>query len=505
MKINRKKSFGSLLQGSKSNLIKKHYVSSAIFPVIITKKNDLHIIFFNYWKNKNKIDEKNLRVYTKIYDTKGNLICHHGEKISKFHNQLSIRNILKEHNKKIANFVGSVNVEILSLETIGYPFPAITAIYNSNNIYSAIHSAGRLKNNVESQEIMYTEESNWTCKFEKSITPFFHYFVGNQTPYEKYITVKVIDKNNKTKAKKKVRIDNINPFGSKIFFINEIFKKNNFDNSDFITVKVEHNSVFPRMIVGNYHKKNNFYEASHSSPIVKKNYYIKSKKYPFMSRIPLSKNKDLNCQLKIFPTFTKGNFKGETFVKKLNEDHLKKTSETYNFSKKTLSKLNAFHLNDDEELKSIKLKGSKVPERLYTCNFFTVKNVKSEYSLDIAETSFASYYPKKFTHWGHGYIGEGFDTVIMVINDNCEYNNTTSIKGILNIYSNNNLNKKLNVEIKGNSLLSLNLSKLEALKELKRKNHNFISWHLKLKTPGCETRWISYRNKDGSIFGDHGF
>ena len=65
---------------------------------------------------------------------------------------------------------------------------------------------------------MYTEESNWTCKFEKSITPFFHYFVGNQTPYQKYITVKVLDKKNKLKAKKNVRIDDINPFGSKIFF-----------------------------------------------------------------------------------------------------------------------------------------------------------------------------------------------------------------------------------------------------------------------------------------------
>ena len=34
---------------------------------------------------------------------------------------------------------------------------------------------------------MYTEESNWTCKFENGITPFFHYFVGNQTPYQKNI------------------------------------------------------------------------------------------------------------------------------------------------------------------------------------------------------------------------------------------------------------------------------------------------------------------------------
>ena len=42
-------------------------------------------------------------------------------------------------------------------------------------------------------------------------------------------------------------------------------------------------------------------------------------------------------------------------------------------------------LKEDEELKSIKFKGNKVPDRLYTCNFYTVKNAKSKYSLDIAK------------------------------------------------------------------------------------------------------------------------
>ena len=124
--------------------------------------------------------------------------------------------------------------------------------------------------------------------------------------------------------------------------------------------------------------------------------------------------------------------------------------------------------------------------------------------MDIAETSFASYYLKKFTHWGHGYIGEGYDTVIMVVNDDCEFERPKVVKGTLNIHS-NNFSKKINVQIKGNSQLSINLSKLHALKKLNKKKQNFISWELKLKNPGCETKWVSYRNKDGSIFGDHGF
>lgn len=504
MRINKKKSFESLLESAKFTKVKKHNVSSTIFPVIISNQNDLNIVFFNYWSNKNKINEKNLRIYTKIYDTEGNLICHHGEMISKYHNQLSIKDILKKNNVKTTNFLGSVNVEILSLEAISFPFPAITAVYNSDNIYSAIHSAGRLKNNVEKQEIMYTDESNWTCKFGNSVTPFFHYFVGSQTPYQKFILVKVFDKNYRLKTQKKINIGSINPFGSKIFFIDEIFKKNKFKNSDFISVNVEHNSVFPRMIVGNFHKKKNFYEVSHSSPVLKKNYYIKKTKFPFMSRISLNKNKDLNLQLKIFPNLPGGNFTGETFVQKSNDNYFKKTNEIYQFSKKNLNSISAFKMKDDEDFKSIKLKGSKVPERIYTCNFYTVKNVKSDYSLDIAETSYVSYFPKKFTHWGHGYLGEGFETVVMIVNDDCDLNKPKPIQGTLNIYS-NNFHEKLKVKIEGHSSLSLHLSRLGIFKKFKNKNKNFISWHLKLKTPGCDTRWISYRTKDGSIFGDHGF
>jgi hypothetical protein len=286
--------------------------------------------------------------------------------------------------------------------------------------------------------------------------------------------------------------------------LNKIFKNKIFQNSDFVTVKVEHNSVFPRMIVGNYHKKKNFYEVSHTSPIVKKSFFVKNNLSHYMSRIPLSKNEDLNLKLKIFPTTSDGYFTAETFSKKKDDKCLKKTDEIYNFSKKKLAAVNSFELDEDEDFKSFKFKGNKVPDRLYTCNYYTVKNVKSKYSLDIAETSFASYYPKKFTHWGHGYIGEGYDTLLMIINDDCAIKNLKPIKGTLNIYS-NNFHKKMSVKINGNSLLSLNLSNLKSLKKLRIKKKNFLSWELKLKSPGCETKWVSYRNKDGSIFGDQGF
>ena len=43
----------------------------------------------------------------------------------------------------------------------------------------------------------------------------------------------------------------------------------------------------------------------------------------------------------------------------------------------------------------------------------------------------------------------------MITNDDCALNNLKPIKGILNVYS-KDFHKKINVQINGNSLLSLN-------------------------------------------------
>ena len=45
MRINKSKSFGSLLDGVKTTQVKKHNVTSAIFPVIISKNNNLLLFF----------------------------------------------------------------------------------------------------------------------------------------------------------------------------------------------------------------------------------------------------------------------------------------------------------------------------------------------------------------------------------------------------------------------------------------------------------------------------
>ena len=67
----------------------------------------------------------------------------------------------------------------------------------------------------------------------------------------------LLSQDKKIKKIKQIDVSGIKPFGSKIFYIKDIFKKVKFSNLDFVSVKVEHNSIFPRLVVGNFHKRKN--------------------------------------------------------------------------------------------------------------------------------------------------------------------------------------------------------------------------------------------------------
>ena len=56
-------SFISLAKGFQSVKLKSHNTASAIFPIMISKKNDLIIVFFNYWLNKNKINPNHIKFF----------------------------------------------------------------------------------------------------------------------------------------------------------------------------------------------------------------------------------------------------------------------------------------------------------------------------------------------------------------------------------------------------------------------------------------------------------
>ena len=91
--------------------------SSTVFPAYINLKNDQILVFQNYWKWKNKINDINFIVTLR----RPNSIIFAQKKIKiNLHNEISIKKIFK-----IKKFIGQLEFQILSSENLRFPYPAL--------------------------------------------------------------------------------------------------------------------------------------------------------------------------------------------------------------------------------------------------------------------------------------------------------------------------------------------------------------------------------------------
>ena len=72
----------------------------------------------------------------------------------------------------------TAEAEIISLENLGFPFPAlmIFVVDQVNHQVSCVHSAGRILNSNEQKKLKLYEETNWLAIQNDNFTPFFHIF-----------------------------------------------------------------------------------------------------------------------------------------------------------------------------------------------------------------------------------------------------------------------------------------------------------------------------------------
>ena len=479
--------------------------SSCIFPIYFTNfDNDLHIVFLNYWTLKNKIPANKLILNFRIYDSHGSLIKRQTESNFGNHNQFSIRGILGD--KPQSSFQGMVDVEIISTENLRFSFPGIVGIYQSGELFSAVHSAGRIKNTDEAQLTTYTQETNWTCKFSQTTTPFFHFFIGNKKPLNKTIKAFLKSKTGETIQEKIIDISDMDSFASKLYLAEDLFEKENLKQDNFISVLVEHGSTFPRMVVGNYFKSIHHFEVTHSFPLIEKNDYCRAEE---VNQIPSMLNcytdKNLTLTTKIFPTNCAGVFKGVVNRQEFDEESLKNKKIEKKYSTSHLSSPIEETLGEDDKFLAIHFIGEEIPSRFNASFIYKVKGTNSNYSTDIASGAKSCVYPPKFRHWGQAYIDHGYDTSILIRNNSHKPTETKNGNGVLTIYSSEEM-FTIKFDIKAESAVSISLLEhFSPVYKTPKKYPNFLSWIIESDVPTCETFWISYRKADGAIFGEHGF
>jgi len=469
--------------------------SSAVFPVYFrSKQNDLVLSWLNYWTIKNGMKHSSLAVNIRIYDHDGALYTRTQIELKKENNSLSVRSFLHQEM-----FDGMIEIEIVSTDNIKFTFPAIIGFYKTGSLYSCVHSAGRLKGPDENHSELRTEETNWNCKFTTDTTPFFHYVNGNvdtevnlkvNLKSEEGFTVSCVDISEKMKA-----------FGSKVYFIDEIMPNISTKEGMFISVECANNNVFRRMVVGNYHRSLRHMEVTHSFPKQNSIDYCPENEFGAESFLALYNDPSLSLAARVFPTNCQGSF----LVKESNQKY--QTSVLDDEKDSLLLPLGYGFIDLDEQVRSkvLWLHGNTVPSRLNSNFIYKVKGSNSPFSTDIATGAKSSVYPPKYSHWGSGVIGNGYEFVLMIRNVN--HNRDCSVtKGTLSVYG---LGFELEsmVEINADSSCSMLLSDMIDKKTIESLSDNevIITWFLKLDQPNSEIFWVSFRRDDGAIFGEHGF
>lgn len=486
--------------------------ASTIYPLRIREQGDLHIVFLNYWLLKNDI--AHVGVNFRVYDAQGGLRARQSLEQVNLHNQISVRDALFIPNGIALPFDGMVEVEVVSNANLAFPFPAIMGIYESHGFFSAVHAAGRIKNADELKKPQRSQETNWNCKFERdaqgfSVVPFFHYFVGaTPLPVGELLEVSMRDAFGKILETVTVPIDKMTPFASRIFFADEIFSLDKMPaEGAFLSVKLLAYDVFPRLVVGNFHRRIDFLEVTHSFPITEFTDYcpvpenIKNGQ-GFPSLLAAQTARGLDLAVRVFPTNCPGIAKATVNSKRYESERLQTSETTFDLKSDLDTDGLSFSLSGDEEMRVIHLQGSSIPSRLNASYAYRVAGAPQRFSTDIATGAKSIVYPPKWRHWGHGCIGGGYDSYLLFRNNTHTPAATTSNSGEIRFIA-AQIDRVVKIAVGAESCVALRLSDVLEI-DPNAGNPTFISWILSMSQPVGETFWVAFR-PDGAVFGEHGF
>ena len=481
--------------------------SSCIFPILISEINDVNIVFLNYWRLKNNLNSVTCNI--RIYSQRGDLECVFSKKVIASHNNISIKSILG-NLKGVNEFLGVANVEFISEENLGFTFPGITAFYSSKDNYSAVHAAGRLKNPEESKYKGNLIETNWNCKWEKGITPFFSIFNGACNGVLGKINIKIKNPDQSIFLEESIDIKLANPFQNKIFFLDELlnYDINSMNSEAYVEVEIPYYDVFPRMICGNFYKAQRFLEVTHSFENQENNLdYLSPKKNDQSNLIPsinpIANVQDLDLKLIFFPTNCPGRAIGYWRSGAYNKS-LDIHDESFDWiCGGKDSKLKSITINNADLVKALDIVEGKIPTRINTNYIYRVHNSDVSYSTDIAAGHVTQLFPPKKRSWGHGIIGAGYNSILLMTSFSHDASTRYESKGKLTIYTDeeefvsfHNIPKEGGLKIVLNEIIK---DKIDISKP------KIVSWFYdQEQRTKLMTYWLSYTS-NGKITGDHAF
>jgi hypothetical protein len=294
--------------------------SSAVFPVIHNKHYFTRIMFMGYWLVKRNITEIGL-LYT-LRNKKGIIISRKYLLIDSAKAFTIEIGEFAEHiqkNNDINDFTGSLELEIFSTKDLVFPYPAFVLVYYNEHFSTAVHTAGRIYNDLEDLKVneeYKVRESGFDIYGEDKFEPFIALTNGpikNEKPTLQY----KVNNMEGVEFEGGFSIPPLDVFETTFIKLKKYIDLKKMLSGKCGSIKFGHNfeGFFPRFIVGNMDTNANAISITHS-------YYDCSELNDAKSywnridenfddssvAVPLYLENDFYTHLAIYPIFSPSNF-----------------------------------------------------------------------------------------------------------------------------------------------------------------------------------------------------
>lgn len=475
--------------------------SSAIFPLHLRSGTDLLLVFCNYWKIKSGISD--LACNVRVYSNEGELALIDSFEVRDDHYEYSVA-------RRVAQpFDGMVEFEFVSSKNLRFPFPGVTAFFKSaTGAHSSVHSSGRVKNTDESQSLKKSSESNWFFKYTPdTVCPFIHLFNGPKAKETRECQIEIFNKNGKKIASASAAFPE-NAFASKMILLKDLFKPQELSESSYGVVNFDCGSIFPRLVVGNYHFSDYHLEATHTFSFQSSSDFLDNQtENKELSRLafisPLS-HEELDLKLISFPTNDEAIVRGKISYVNSESGRLVPSNDLLEWDTGSKNgKLLTYSLPENVNAALIEFNKGPIPARLNTSFLYSVKGSNSPYSAEVATGAKSYVYPPKQSHWGAGMLSQDFDTVLLLrnVSHNSAHKTPSSVEVTVFL---NGVRKIFKTEVLEDGYKSVSFKKELNLTDAEISQAKYLSWFAKSELPTVDIYWVSY-SRDGKICGDHAF
>jgi len=469
--------------------------ASCIFPIFLGKYSDTHLVFQNYWGWKNNIDK--VFCIVRLRNSLGKSILSTQIEIEK-HNEIKISKLIED--KSLVDG-GTVEIEIISPENLGYPFPAILAFYVTKNHKSVVHAAGRILNSNENFNNGKWKESNFTITLEENFNPFICIFFGQYVTDTSEIKLIFKDYDNNTTLLEISYSLNSSPFGSEVLYLKDLLSNTELKllnmKKVFVIFETEIKGIFGRFVVGNLHLPTTQHFTTHSFQYInpESKDRISASKNECSTFIPIFNKKPLKVNIVSFPTNIQENLKLNISKGRLNES-IKSTDD---FVQIQTGGDNAsvfeYQLETDGFFKLESF--SDAPSRINVNYNFSLKN--SLHATDLATGFKAKIYPPKENHWGSSILERNWKTMIFIRNLDHKSNSCEALCSFEAFVNDEIIKKELVVKSESCNVIEIDN------KEFKKGYGDYFSWKLNASETTLEVFWVSYNELNGAIVSEHSF